>query len=83
MNADAGTICTVRLGGIDHPQIGRRLFSATTGAISVLKVALSGSDTQGLNATIAMKIALVVAENKRRPIWGWSIPPKRTVVMVM
>jgi hypothetical protein len=27
-----------------------------------------------------MKIAPVVAENKRRPIWGWSIQAKRTVV---
>jgi hypothetical protein len=26
-----------------------------------------------------MKIAPVVAENKRRPIWGWSIQAKRTV----
>jgi hypothetical protein len=26
-----------------------------------------------------MKIAPVVAENKRRSIWGWSIQAKRTV----
>jgi hypothetical protein len=28
-----------------------------------------------------MKIAPVVAENKRRSIWGWSIQAKRTVVI--
>jgi hypothetical protein len=26
------------------------------------------------------EIAPVVAENKSRPIWGWSIQPKRTVL---
>jgi hypothetical protein len=45
-----------------------------------LKLALSGSDTEGLNATFGMKIAPVVAENKRRSIWGWSIQAKRTVI---
>ena len=62
-------------------KIERRLFSATTGVIFILKVALSGSDTGGLNASFRLKIAPVVAENKSRPIWGgWSIQPKRTVL---
>jgi hypothetical protein len=30
-----------------------------------------------------MKIAPMVAENKRHPIWMWSIPPKRTVSLLM
>jgi hypothetical protein len=30
-----------------------------------------------------MKIALVDAEKKRRPIWGWSIQAKRTVDYVL
>jgi len=63
----------------NYVKIERRLFSATTGAIFFLKVALSGSDTGGLNATLAKKIAPVVAENKRRSIWGFAIRPKRTV----
>ena len=56
----------------DHAKIERRLFSATTGAIFILKVALSGSDTGGLNATRAKKIAPVVAENKRAAQFGGS-----------
>jgi hypothetical protein len=48
--------------------------------IFILKLALSGSDTEGLNATFGMKIAPVFAgENKRRSIWGWSIQAKHTV----
>jgi hypothetical protein len=35
---------------------------------------------QKLHATFGMKIAPVVAENKRRSIWGWSIQAKRTVI---
>ena len=54
----------------DHAKIERRLFSATTGVIFILELALSGSDTGGLNATRAKKIAPVVAENKSRSIWG-------------
>jgi hypothetical protein len=42
-------------------KIERRLISATTGAIFNPRVALSGSDTQGLNATLAMKIAPVTS----------------------
>ena len=53
-------------------KIERLLFSATTGAIFILKVALSDSDTGGLNATFRMKIAPMVAENKRRSIFAWS-----------
>jgi hypothetical protein len=47
--------------------------------VFILKVAWSGWDTGGLHATFGLKIAPVVAENKSRPIWGWSIQPKRTV----
>jgi hypothetical protein len=32
-----------------------------------------GDASGGLHATFGMKIAPVVAENKHRPIWGWSI----------
>jgi hypothetical protein len=60
-------------------KIERLLFSATTGAIFILKLACSPSDNRGLHASFRMKIALVVAENKSRSIWGWSIQPKRTV----
>jgi hypothetical protein len=45
-------------------KIERRLFSATTGAIFILKVAWSGSDTGGLHATFRIKISRVVPENK-------------------
>jgi hypothetical protein len=47
-----------------------RLISAATGAIFIPRFALSGSDTGGLNATLAMKITLVITEIKRRSIWG-------------
>jgi hypothetical protein len=60
-------------------KIERRLFSATTGAIFIPKVAWSGSDTGGLHATFGMKITRVVTENKSRSIWGFAIRPKRTV----
>jgi hypothetical protein len=40
---------------------------------------LGGASSRGLHATFRMKIAPVVAENKHRPIWGWSIQAKRTV----
>ena len=60
---------TVRLGGIDHPQIERRLFSATTGAIFIAIVAWSPPVSEPLHATFRSKIAPVVAENKRRPIF--------------
>jgi hypothetical protein len=63
----------------DDAKIERRLFSATTGAIFILKVALSGLDIGGLNATLAKKIVPVVDEIKRRSIWGFAIRPKRTV----
>ena len=62
-----------------HAKIERRLFSATTGAIFIPKVAWSGSDTGGLHATFRMKISRVVTENKSRSIWGFAIRPKRTV----
>ena len=55
---------TVRLGRIHHPQIGRRLFSATTGPIFTSAVALSPSVSEPLNATIGAAIGPVVAENK-------------------
>jgi hypothetical protein len=62
---------TVRLGGIDHPQIEeRRLISVTTGAIFIGSVALSPSVSEPLNATLRMKIAPVVAEIKRRSIFA-------------
>jgi hypothetical protein len=64
-----------------HAKIGRHLFSATTGAIFIPKLALSRSDTGELNVSFRLKIAPVVAENKSRPIWGWSIQPKRTVFL--
>jgi hypothetical protein len=63
-----------------HAKIERRLFSATICAIFILKVACSPSDIRGLHATFGKKIAPVVAENKRRSIWGWSIQAKRTVI---
>jgi hypothetical protein len=63
----------------DREKIERLLFSATTGAIFILKVAWSGSDTGGLHTTFRMKISRVVTENKGRSIWGFAIRPKRTV----
>jgi hypothetical protein len=64
---------TVRLAWIDHPQIGRRLFSATTCAIFVPKVVWSPPVSQPLHASFRMKIAPVVAENKHRPIFACQI----------
>ena len=62
-------------------KIERLLFSATTGVIFILKVALSGSDTGGLNATAGMTISPAATENKGCSIWGFAIRPKRTVLI--
>jgi hypothetical protein len=64
---------TVRLAWIDHPQIERRLFSETTGAIFIPKVALSPSVSEPLNASFRMKIAAAVTENKSRSIFACQI----------
>ena len=60
---------TVRLGRIDHPQIGGSLFSATTGPIFTPVVAWSPSVSEPLHATIGAAIGPVVAENKLPPIF--------------
>jgi hypothetical protein len=63
-------VFTVRLGGIDHPKIERRLITVTNGAIFIASVALSPSVSEPLNATLRMKMAWVVAEIKRRSIFA-------------
>ena len=60
---------TVRLGRIDYPQIEWLLFSVTTREIFFTKVAWSPPVSEPLHATFGMKIAPVVAENKRRSIF--------------
>jgi hypothetical protein len=57
-------------GGIDHPQIERCLFTVTTGAIFIASVAWCPPVSELLNATLGLKIAPVVAENKRRSIFA-------------
>jgi hypothetical protein len=75
---------TVCLGWIDHPQIGRLLFSATSGVIFSPKVALSPpAVSEPLNASFRLKIAPVVPENKSCPIFACQIWQKKMKINLL